>query len=1469
MSKRVADGQGGAERYGGMEDPRDTAMDPPRKATAAQLAKRSIKPLKGRPGSSRSSSPSKTSPAPGFPNPFGGADSNPFAQSAPAPPAAASFNFGQTSAQPQSNPFGNMSTSQSFPPNAPANASNNPAPSFSFGQSQPASGPSFAPPQASSFSFGALTPSGTSFSFGATPAKPPQQNGDANKAPSFTFGSTPASPGPSTPASPAPAAFNPFASMSGPSFGSSEQPISAAEIQEIESAGPRLSQEGKLDQLANIVRHSEPKYKDADLAGLNLSTLPPAVQRKMLDFVRNKPETVSLTSIASFDLSRYARSNGSGASDDAPLFASHMPQTYTHLPAFSEEHFMINGFVDEVKLAEAAANANMPSAWQTGIAAVQSRLDREKNGMDQIHSYQYFSSSQQSQEPSFTPPAAHSFNPNAFAYARPFQPSNSVEGGRHAFVKHPDIEQGTQHDMLDVSHHHHHSNMQLQQSFTQPSANTILYQTQSETPKSSFSFSSTAPPAAPPASTSFSFGASTPPAPSSPAPTSGFKFGSTAEKKDDAAPTTSAFSGFGASTAKKDDTPAKPPSSAFNFGSAAASPAPAPAASSSFNFGTSTTAPASPAPAFNFGAAGEKKDEAAPKPAATAFNFGSSTSPAAPPSPKPAEKKLPSFSFGAPAAPKPADEVSYPSLNASSSQETSPAPTPAFSFAKSTTSTASSPFKPAAAPAAAESPKLQSSGLGNSMFNTAPTQQKPAESAFKGFGASTSTSQSSAPTPSFGFGTSVSAQGPASPARSEPRPSNVLSAPIASGVATPPASPQLPPTELESALLRQLNDALRSYLASADTSRDWSDIMQFYLEQAAEIRSGNSDAPSMTAIASSSAPKLITAPLAPSSNRGEKRAADEEVAKEDDHSKRAKPTTQTTPSKPAFGQSTSTTKPSFSNSDSPGGKPFSATASLFNDILGSPDKPETPKSTNVFAASADKTPAPPATAPQVKANPFGAIARNVSATPGPTNTQKSFVPPPATQAEAKNTGAFQIPKFGGASSSSAPAQPAFQLPKFGGGSSTTTTPSFLGSFGQKAAEQEAKEREKRKEEDMDSDEDEEEWERKDAEKQAQKKAELLAASQALKFSVDTSKKPSSSASAVFSFSGTPASSSNTSASSNIFGNLSSSKPDDEDEDGDTDEDEDVHAALTNATPAKPAAGKSLFERVSFDTDKEKTSDAPSASFKFSSFGSSGAADNTWKGSDPIKFGASTATAGTTTPDGSPAKAPAPKFNFSGASQPAEKSSPFSGMVGSKPSSTGSIFDAAKPSTPSTGFSFGGAAPSSLAPPSGSSVFASAATSRATTPGANTTDAEGSAAESEPSDTPNDAQKDLTALTADDIAKYDLTHEARCRVTKLVKNEGDKAGSWVAQGVGPIRILASKETSKPRILMRADPSGKVALNFNALLNPALYTIKGQKMVQLSVPAEGKKVESYMCTFKDGAKAKEFLDALHGAIAKAQG
>ncbi|KAI5241175.1 hypothetical protein E4T43_05680 [Aureobasidium subglaciale] len=1471
MSKRVADGQGGADRYGGMEEPRDTAMDPPRKATAAQLAKRSIKPLKGRPGSSRSSSPSKPSPSPTMS--FGAGDSNnPFAQSAPAPPAAASFDFGQSTTQAQTNPFNSVSTSYSFPPNAPTNANANAGTAFNFGQSQPASAPSaFAPPQAPSFNFGAPSPSGTSFGFGASPAKPAQQNGDSNKAPSFTFGSTPASPAPTAPASPAPA-FNAFSNMSAPSFGAAEQPISAAEVQEIEMAGPRLTQEGKIDQLASIVRSSEPKYMNANLHDIVLSTLPPALQRKMLDFVRGKSESVSLTAIASFDLPRYTSTIGATHLHAPPLFAEHMPQIYTHLPAFSEEYFMTNNSIDEPRLAEAAADANMPSAWQTGIAALQSRLDEEKTGMQQIHSYQYFSS-EGSLQPNFTPPAADSFNPNAFAYNRPFQPYNSVEGGQVPFVIPPDTEHATQHDMLGVTLSSDFINSSQQYCLSSP-ANNTFYQAPAEAPKSPFSFTSTSASSTAPAATSFSnfgqsttasssqpetksspfnFGPPAAPAASAPAPaptTSAFKFGSTAgmTKKDDA-PAASAFAGFAASTPKTNDTPAKAPTSAFNFGAPAPSST-APAASSPFKLGNSTVAPAPSTNAFNLSANAEKKDEAAPTQTASAFNF-TNTSPAAPPSPKPAEKKLPSFNFGAPAASKPAEEVSYPSLNTPSSQEQSPAPKPAYSFGQSTPAAASSPFKLAAAPAASQSP-----GLGTSIFDNPPAQQKAPESTFKAFGTSTSTPvQASAPSPSITFGVQ--------PARSEPSQSNALSAPsTTSGVATPPASPQIEPSELGSVLIKQLNESMLAHLASASLTQDWSASMRFYLDQVADIQSENTAAPSATTIPSSSAPKQITAPLAAPSTRGEKRAADEDVTKDDDHTKR---------SKPSFSQSAAST---FSQSTTPT-KPLTATASLFDDILNSASKPQTPQQTNVFSATANKTPAPPATAPPVKSNPFGAIARNTSATPGPTAPKTGFVPPAGAQAlpssgNGTSAPAFQIPKFGATPASTPAPASGFQVPKFGGASTTAASSNFLNSFGKQAADQEAKEREKRKEEDMDSDEDEEEWERKDAEKQAQKKAELLATSQALKFSVDATKKPTSSASAVFSFNSTPSTTANTSGASNIFGNLSSSKQDDEDEDDDTEEDEDVHAAAVNASPAKPSAGVSLFDRVSMDSNKEKTSDTPSASFKFSSFGSSGATDNTWKGSDPIKFGASTATAGTTTPDGSPAKAAAaaPKFNFGGPSQAAEKSSPFAGMMGAKPATSGSIFAAAKPSAPTTGFSFSGAAPSSLAPPSGSSVFASAATSRATTPGNTTTDAEASAPESEPSETLNDAQKDLTALTADDLAKYDLIHEVRSKVTKFAKDSSGKS-AWAAQGNGPLYLLASKETSKPRILMRADPSGKVVLNFNVLLNTQLYGQKSAKMAALSVPAEDKKVESFMCIFKDEATTKEFLAKLHGAIEKVQG
>jgi hypothetical protein len=168
----------------------------------------------------------------------------------------------------------------------------------------------------------------------------------------------------------------------------------------------------------------------------------------------------------------------------------------------------------------------------------------------------------------------------------------------------------------------------------------------------------------------------------------------------------------------------------------------------------------------------------------------------------------------------------------------------------------------------------------------------------------------------------------------------------------------------------------------------------------------------------------------------------------------------------------------------------------------------------------------------------------------------------------------------------------------------------------------------------------------------------------------------------------------------------------------------------------------------------------------------------------------------------------------------------------------------------------------------SSFFTAAAGSRTSTPSIiNSSNAESHTAESSATTTVH-MQENLTALTAEDNVKFHLIHEARSKVMRLVRNN-ENAAEWVSQGTGPIRILASKDTSSLRMLMRADPSGKVGLDLDVPLDCALYDIKAPKMVQLKVPTEDKqKVEAFMCIFKEEFKAEEFLDKLHKAIAKAQ-
>lgn len=199
----------------------------------------------------------------------------------------------------------------------------------------------------------------------------------------------------------------------------------------------------------------------------------------------------------------------------------------------------------------------------------------------------------------------------------------------------------------------------------------------------------------------------------------------------------------------------------------------------------------------------------------------------------------------------------------------------------------------------------------------------------------------------------------------------------------------------------------------------------------------------------------------------------------------------------------------------------------------------------------------------------------------------------------------------------------------------------------------------------------------------------------------------------------------------------------------------------------------------------------------SAFGASQSNDNTWKENSPIKFA------------GTPAKteaAPAP-----------DSSKPFSTLFGAKTDTPASKSSA---SAPSASFSFG--APTSqsssfLAPPA-----ANTEASRSTTPGITSdtgaeSSGDGDSAETLP-------QVELARGGAGE-ENEDVLMEVRAR-GMLLKDE------WVSQGVGFLRILKDRTTSRTRALLRADPSGHIVLN-TLLIKEITYTVSGNA-VQFLVP-----------------------------------
>ncbi|GAB7351769.1 hypothetical protein MBLNU459_g2345t1 [Dothideomycetes sp. NU459] len=1002
-----------------------------------------------------------------------------------------------------------------------------------------------------------------------------------------------------------------------------------------------------------------------------------------------------------------------------------------------------------------------------------------------------------------------------------------------------------------------------------------------------FSFSAAAA-ATTPSKPSFSFGASTTTAPST---------DTAATANPASGPSFSAFPGFGAASGASTPTSpfgSKPPqvNGTASQNDTPVSPASAPS-SNMFQF-----KPASPASSSVFGA---KRTE--PNAPSSAFSFGSA---------------------------KPAEEVSYPKLNIANTtpDEASAAANPFANIARSTPSTPAQPkpTKPAGASnaqsglgssifgAASPSQPSQSSTIkfgatpapasqssAATPFKADNTKADNTAASFKGFNAPAATTPqpSNPPQSSFKSFSSATPNAPKSVSFA-PSPQPSPAAPNMQQSTSSPATPQLPAAS--SSKMQQLNVSFRHHLAAAKVDQDWGHIVRHFLDQRSKILNDVS----LAAIPDPTAGAAQTS-AAPAPNNKRKSEQSHDIS--DDKRSKGSTSPQKEWSSPA--------------------KPMTKTAELFNEIMSSPGAATKQQNSAPDNASATSTNRP--AAPVASANPFANIQRNSSSpakeAPKPVASGFQFQAPPSAtgQSPATKPAAASSPfKFTPAAPSSTPAAaPAFSIPKFGASTGGSGTVNFMSAFGKQAAAEEKKEREKRKLEDMDSDDDEEEWERKDAEEQAAKKQKLQEQlkAQQVKFvpgkgfvsaaeaetvtekatAAEPTKSSETAGGSVFS------SSVSATPQANIFGHLSGAKQSVPEDDSDG-EDDDVHEALKKASPAKPVTpGKSLFDRVERDSNgdllKDKAAGSATTPFKFgggSVFGASTspAGDNTWKGQEntPIKFGASAVT-GSTTPEGSPAKATGnfggfstggfsslnkptetPKFNFGGTSdnpaKPVDGTRPFAGLFGGdksaaveKPAaaSTTSIF-ASNSASPSVGFQFGGP---KIAPASAtSSVFASAGTSRASTPGA-TTDADNSGNDStsaaEPSEKQDDPQQtDLTALTPEELAESDVLHEGRAIAKQFNKNSDP---TWTNKGTGPFRLLKNKETGKLRILMRAAPSGRVILNTNVLPTKGLFTNKGKMAQIMAVGEDGKSMETWILSMgnKDGeAKVKDFLEILHTEI-----
>ncbi len=150
---------------------------------------------------------------------------------------------------------------------------------------------------------------------------------------------------------------------------------------------------------------------------------------------------------------------------------------------------------------------------------------------------------------------------------------------------------------------------------------------------------------------------------------------------------------------------------------------------------------------------------------------------------------------------------------------------------------------------------------------------------------------------------------------------------------------------------------------------------------------------------------------------------------------------------------------------------------------------------------------------------------------------------------------------------------------------------------------------------------------------------------------------------------------------------------------------------------------------------------------------------------------------------------------------------------------------------------------SLAPVSNT---ASGATSRATSPGATTGEsANESTADNDDGALPKDDQVDLM-LARPGEENEDILFEVKAKAMIYdPASEGDT--KWIVKGIGPLRVMKHRETGSTRLLLRAEPSGRITVNA-ALLKDMTYESTSAKAIRVPIANATGKIDVY--TFKVG-------------------